>query len=144
LTPDDRQIEDEMVQHNFRKLNIWKEGIQIARETYAITKIFPKEERFGLSSQLQRCAVSIPSNIAEGTSRSSNKHFKQYLETALGSAFEWETQLIISFEVNYLSEETFEHLTEKIQKIQNQIIKFMNLIGLQLKIITTLANMTHF
>ena len=126
MTPDDRQIEDEMVQHNFRKLNIWKEGIQIARETYAITKIFPKEERFGLSSQLQRCAVSIPSNIAEGTSRSSNKHFKQYLETALGSAFEWETQLIISFEVNYLSEETFEHLTEKIQKIQNQIIKFMN------------------
>lgn len=115
-----------MVQHNFRKLNIWKEGIQIARETYAMTKIFPKDERFGLSSQLQRCAVSIPSNIAEGTSRSSNKHFRQYLETALGSAFEWESQLTISFEIDYLSKETFDHLSEKIQKIQNQIIKFMN------------------
>lgn len=126
MTPDDRQIEDEMVQHNFRKLNIWKEGIQIARETYAMTKIFPKDERFGLSSQLQRCAVSIPSNIAEGTSRSSNKHFRQYLETALGSAFEWESQLTISFEIDYLSKETFDHLSEKIQKIQNQIIKFMN------------------
>ncbi|ARN77411.1 four helix bundle protein [Nonlabens spongiae] len=115
-----------MIQHNFRKLNIWKEGIQVVKETYAMTKVFPKEERFGLSSQLQRSAVSIPSNIAEGTSRSRNRHFRQYLETALGSAFEWETQLIVSFEVNYLSRETFDHLSEKIQKIQNQIIKFMN------------------
>lgn len=115
-----------MIKHNFRKLNIWKEGIQVTKETYSMTRLFPKEERFGLSSQIQRCAVSIPSNIAEGTSRSTNKHFNQYLETALGSAFEWETQLIIAFEIEYISKETFEHLENKIQRIQNQIIKFMN------------------
>ncbi len=114
------------MKHNFRKLNIWKDGITITKETYSMTRLFPKEERFGLTSQIQRCAVSIPSNIAEGTSRSSDKHFKQYLETSLGSAFEWETQLIIAFEVGYISEETFKHLENKIQHIQNQIIRFTN------------------
>lgn len=115
-----------MIKHNFRKLNIWKDGVQVAKETYAITKLFPKEERYGLSSQIQRCSVSIPSNIAEGSSRSTDKHFKQYLETALGSAFEWETQLIISHEIGYVSIETFKYLEDKIQHIQNQVIKFMN------------------
>jgi four helix bundle protein len=115
-----------MIKHNFRKLNIWKDGIEVTEETYSINRLFPKEERFGLNSQIQRCAVSIPSNIAEGTSRSTNKHFKQYLETALGSAFEWETQLIIAFQIEYILKETFEHLENKIQHIQNQIIRFMN------------------
>lgn len=66
--------------HIFRKLTIWREGIEIAKETYTTTKIFPKTEAYGLSSQLQRSAVSIPSNIAEGKARSTNKHFIQYLE----------------------------------------------------------------
>ena len=77
--------------HNFRKLTIWKEGIEIVKDTYKTTKIFPKSETYSLSNQMQRCSVSIPSNIAEGTSRGTDKHFLQYLETALGSAFEWET-----------------------------------------------------
>ncbi len=110
---------------NFRKLTIWKEGIELAKETYATTKSFPKSEVYALSSQMQRCSVSVPSNIAEGTSRSTDKHFKQYLETALGSAFEWETQLIISFEIGYISEETFNHLENKIQTIQGMISRFM-------------------
>lgn len=112
--------------HNFRKLTIWKEGIGIAKETYANTKIFPKSEVYGLSSQMQRAAVSIPSNIAEGTARKSNKHFAQYLETALGSAYEWETQLIIAYEIGYISEETFNHLETKINKIQSMISKFID------------------
>jgi four helix bundle protein len=111
--------------HNFRKLNIWKEGISLARETYSTTKAFPKSEVYGLSSQMQRCAVSVPSNIAEGTAKSTDKHFKQYLETALGSAFELETQLIIAFEIEYVSEETFKHLEKKIQSIQGMITRFM-------------------
>lgn len=111
--------------HNFRKLNIWKEDISLARETYSTTKAFPKSEVYGLSSQMQRCAVSVPSNIAEGTAKSTDKHFKQYLETALGSAFEWETQLIIAFEIEYVSEETFKHLEKKIQSIQGMITRFM-------------------
>lgn len=74
---------------------------------------------------MQRCAVSVPSNIAEGTSRSNDKHFLQYLETAMGSAFEWETQLIISYEIGYINEETFKHLETKIQSIQGMITRFM-------------------
>jgi four helix bundle protein len=115
-----------MIKHNFRKLKIWKDGKELAKETYTITKTFPKDEKFGLTSQIRRCAVSIASNIAEGTAKSTDKHFKQYLENALGSAFEWETQIIIAFEIEYVSKETFEHLENKIQHIQNQIIKFMN------------------
>ena len=111
--------------HNFRKLTIWKEGIELAKDTYSTTKTFPKSEMYGLSNQMQRCAVSVPSNIAEGTSRSTDKHFLQYLETALGSAFEWETQLTISYEIGYISEETFKHLETKIQAIQGMITRFM-------------------
>ncbi|WP_339611048.1 four helix bundle protein [uncultured Planktosalinus sp.] len=112
--------------HNFRKLTIWKEGIEIAKETYKTSKKFPKSEVYGLSSQLQRSAVSIPSNIAEGTARNTNKHFILYLENALGSAYEWETQLIISFEAGYINFETYKHLETKINKIQAMISKFID------------------
>jgi len=111
--------------HNFRKLTIWEDGIEIVKETYKTTKTFPKSETYSLSSQIQRCSVSIPSNIAEGTSKGTDKHFLQYLETSLGSAFEWETQLIISFEIGYISENTFKHLETKIQNIQGRITRFM-------------------
>ncbi len=70
--------------HNFRKLIIWKEGINIVKDTYKTTQTFPKSEIYALSSQMQRCSVSIPSNIAEGTSKGTDKHFIQFLETALG------------------------------------------------------------
>ncbi len=111
--------------HNFRKLTIWKNGLEIVKETYATTKRFPKSEIYSLTNQMQRCSVSIPSNIAEGTSKGTDKHFLQYLEAALGSAFEWETQLIISFEIEYISEKTFKHLETKIQNIQGMITRFM-------------------
>ncbi|GGG41487.1 hypothetical protein GCM10011344_48010 [Dokdonia pacifica] len=111
--------------HNFRKLNIWREGIELAKDTYSFTKKFPKSETYGLSSQLQRCAISVSSNIAEGTARGTDKHFKHYLETALGSAFEWETQLIIAFEIEYISEDIFKKLEKKIQSIQGMITRFM-------------------
>lgn len=111
--------------HNFRKLMIWKEGVELAKKTYATTKKFPKHEFYGIANQMQRCAVSIPSNIAEGTAKSTDKHFLQYLETALGSAFEWETQLIISYEIGYISNEKYENLEIEIQKIQGMITRFM-------------------
>lgn len=112
--------------HNFRKLSIWKDSIDLARKTYTATKVFPKSEKYGLTSQIQRSAVSIPSNIAEGTAKSSNKHFVQYLENALGSAYEWETQLIISHNVKYISKETFNNLEIEIHKIQSMISKFID------------------
>lgn len=111
--------------HNFRKLTIWKEGIELAKETYCTTQSFPKSETYSLTSQIQRSAVSVPSNIAEGTAKRTDKHFLQYLDNALGSAFEWETQLIIAFEIDYISKETFEHLEKKIQSIQGMITRFI-------------------
>lgn len=113
-----------MIKHNFKKLIIWQESLELVIDTYTITKTFPSEEKFGLISQLNRCSVSIPSNIAEGTSKSTEKHFKNYLETALGSAFEWETQLILSHKLEYINLEKFEELENKINRIQNMIFKF--------------------
>ncbi len=81
-----------MKRHNFKNLKIWQDGISLVSETYNMTNKFPKHEVYGLSNQMNRCAVSIPSNRAEGTSKGSAKHLNKYLEDSLGSAFEWETQ----------------------------------------------------
>lgn len=113
------------VKHNFKKLIIWQESLELVIETYKTTKTFPSEEKFGLTSQLNRCSVSIPSNIAEGTSKSSEKHFKNYLETALGSSFEWETQIIIAYKIGYINQDKFKELENRINKILNMIYKFM-------------------
>lgn len=112
--------------HNFKKLKIWIDSMVLVSETYKITRDFPDFEKFGLVSQMNRCAVSIPSNIAEGSSKSSNKHFKQFLEIALGSSFELETQLIIAFNESYISEERFNNLEEKIKQIQKMISGFQS------------------
>jgi len=98
--------------------------MDLVQTTYALTKSFPDDERFGLISQLNRCAISIPSNIAEGTSKTSDKHFKNYLEISLGSAFEWETQIIIAFNLNYISKETYTILINEITDIQKMISSF--------------------
>ena len=113
-----------MVQHNFKKLLIWEQSLALVFETYKVTKTFPAEERFGLISQLNRCSVSIPSNIAEGCSKSSIKHFKVFLENALGSAFEWETQMIVAKGLNYITEEKFNQLEKYINDIQKMISLF--------------------
>ncbi len=110
--------------HNFKKLKIWTESMELVTESYKITRDFPKFETFGLMSQMNRCAVSIPSNISEGTSKSTNKHFSNYLEHSLGSAFEWETQLNIAFSQNYILEKTFKELEDKIKQIQKMISSF--------------------
>lgn len=110
--------------HNFRKLNIWKEGMALVGETYKMVRIFPDYERYNLTSQLIRCSVSIPSNIAEGSSKSTDKHFNKFLENSLGSAFEWETQLIVAFNEEYLQEEKFKELTERVQQLQKMIARF--------------------
>jgi four helix bundle protein len=80
---------------DFRKLDIWNDSIPPVKEIYLISEKLPKDERFGLKSQIQRAAVSIPSNIAEGASRSSEKEFRYYFEFAIGSSIELETQLIL-------------------------------------------------
>jgi four helix bundle protein len=87
-----------------RDLRVWQESIGLVKDIYAITSRFPDEEKFGLISQMRRSAVSIPSNIAEGAARGSQREFAQFLVIARGSLGELETQLIIAKELNYLSE----------------------------------------
>lgn len=98
--------------------------MELVSESYKLTRSFPKYETYGLMSQMNRCAVSIPSNIAEGSSKSSYKHFNKYLEDSLGSAFEWETQLNVALNENYLSDEKFKELEQKIKEIQKMISSF--------------------
>ncbi len=103
---------------------IWEEGITNVSDTYKMVKDFPDFEKFNLVSQLIRCTVSIPSNIAEGTSKSTDKHLNKYIEDSLGSAFEGETQLIVAHNEKYISEEKFNLLENKIQTLQKMISGF--------------------
>jgi four helix bundle protein len=86
---------------NFRELLIWQKGFQIAVNTFQITENFPKSEKWGLGLQITRAGVSIPSNIAEGSSRSSAKDYNRFIEISLGSSFELETQLLISQKLGF-------------------------------------------
>ena len=118
-----------MGRHNFKKLKVWQDGISLVRDSYRLTRSFPDFERYNLISQMNRCAVSIPSNISEGSSKSTDRHFKKYLENSLGSAFEWETQLIVSFNEGYLDKEKFDTLGNKINQIQKMLGKFIDNLG---------------
>lgn len=112
--------------HNFRKLQVWEESIAMTSEIFRTTKLFPSDEKFGIIAQMNRCSVSIPSNIAEGTSRKSDKHFVTFLEISLGSAFELETLLIISNNVGYLNNSRYEELISKNHLVQNMLYNLIN------------------
>ncbi|TLX77757.1 four helix bundle protein [Labilibacter sediminis] len=107
--------------HNFRELKIWQKGRLLVKEVYDLTKQLPNEETFGLTSQIRRASVSIPSNIAEGAGRGSDKDFNRFLDIAYGSCFELETQLILCVDLKYISELEFEPVQIKIQEIQKMI-----------------------
>lgn len=112
--------------HNFKKLDIWMKSMDLVTEIYRITNTFPSIERFGLISQMQRSAVSIPSNIAEGSAKSSNKDFGRFLEISIGSSFELETELLPGFNLNYIDSDIYNDLQSKISEIQKMIIGFKN------------------
>ena len=106
---------------DFKKLKTWQKGIKLVIDIYKTSRIFPKEELYGLTSQMRRSAISIPSNIAEGAGRNSDKDFNRFLDISLGSSFELETQVIIAKELEFLSDIEFQDLTEKIQEEQKMI-----------------------
>ena len=111
---------------SFTDLNAWKEGHKLVLMIYDITKQFPKEEIFGLVSQIRRCAVSITSNIAEGFSRLSYKEKARFYSISLGSTTELQNQLLIAKDVNYITKEQFQNIAEqsiKVHKITNGLIK---------------------
>jgi four helix bundle protein len=95
---------------SYRELIIWQKSIQVVTNVYKLTRNFPKEELFGLTSQMRRCAISIPSNIAEGFGRNSQGDFKRFLNIALGSTYELQTQIEISLNLEYLNIENYSEL----------------------------------
>lgn len=110
-----------------KDLEVWQKGILLVTDIYQLTNNFPKEELYGLTNQIRRAAVSIPSNIAEGSARQSNKEFIQFLHIALGSLMELETQLIISKNIFFISEEMMAEKQLKIEelgKMLNGLIKY--------------------
>lgn len=110
--------------HNFRELDIWKKSLQFSKRIYMITKDFPSTELYGLTSQMNRSSISVPSNIAEGASRDSNKDFNRFLQIAIGSAFELETQIILGFEFNLILEQKANELIKELNEIQRMINGF--------------------
>ncbi len=111
---------------NFKQLLIWQKGFRISVNAINLVAKFPKEEKYSLSSQISRAAVSIPSNIAEGSSRKSPKEFNRFLEISLGSSFELETQLLIAEAADYGDKEIRAQLLKDIDEEQKMIMSFMN------------------
>jgi len=106
---------------NFRDLDVWKSSVLFVKKIYQITDTFPTTEKYGLTSQISRCAVSIPSNITEGCSRNSQKDFSRFLQISLGSSFEVETQLEIAKELNFLKGEQYSEIIPELHIIQKRI-----------------------
>lgn len=103
-------------------LDVWKKAISLVTDIYKATESFPKVEQYGLTNQIRRSAVSIPSNIAEGAARASSKEFSQFLSIALGSVSELETQLIVSNNLNFIEKFHFEEILNRIVTIRKMII----------------------
>jgi len=110
--------------HNHKELKIWNEGMLLAKIIYGATALFPNNEKYGLTSQINRAVVSIPSNIAEGAGRNSDRKFIQYLSIALGSAFELETQIILVYNFSFLINEQFDEISDQTVKVQKMINGF--------------------
>ncbi len=110
--------------HKIEDLKIWHKAIALAKSVYLIADGLPSEERFGLISQIKRCAVSIPSNIAEGAGRNSQKEFTHFLSIANGSAYELQTQLILIIELQLIPEEKIKPVLEKVSEIQKMSYGF--------------------
>lgn len=115
-----------MGRHNFKKMIIWQKAMELCETVFGITINFPKTEVYNLTSQTNRCVVSVPSNIAEGSSRTSLKDFNRFLEMSLGSLYELQTQLILAKYKNYITIEVLTNLEIKIEELQKMISGFQN------------------
>lgn len=116
--------------HRYKDLKFWQLSRAYCQEIYLVTNTFPEEEKFGLVAQLRRAVISIPSNIAEGAARTSKKDFSRFLMISIGSCYEIDTQLLISFDLNYMNKEKLEEL----QNTLNQIIKLISKFNTTLKV----------
>ena len=112
--------------HNFKNLKVWQKSVDLAVKVYHITKECPSEEKFGMTSQMRRASVSIPSNIAEGTAKSTSKSFVNSLDISLGESYELETQAIIANLVGLLDKKQFTSLESDISEVQRMINGFIS------------------
>ena len=110
--------------HVYQNLEVWKQSMDLCLQAYEYIKLLPSEERFALADQMRRCAVSVPSNIAEGSGRNTNKEFIQFLYIANGSLCELETQLLLAHKLNYLKD--IEKICAKMTSIKKQINSFIS------------------
>jgi four helix bundle protein len=112
--------------HNYKELKVWQKGRELVKFVYLLTTKFPKEELYALTSQIKRAVVSIPSNIAEGAGHFSNKEFSRFLEIAYASSCELDTQIILSYDLNFIYEDELNNtssLIEEVQKMLSGLIK---------------------
>ncbi|MEX0275281.1 MAG: four helix bundle protein [Flavobacteriaceae bacterium] len=106
---------------NFRELVVWKEARILVKEIYGVTQKFPESEKFGLVAQINRCVISIPANIAEGSAKFSKKDFIRFLQISLGSAYELQSHLILSVDLQFIDEPQVSVTMEKIRLLQRRI-----------------------
>lgn len=111
---------------DFRQLQVWSKSHDIVKELYLITESFPKEEMFGLTSQLRRASVSIPTNIAEGCGRGSDADLKRFIQISFGSAIEVEYLVFLSFELSYIKEKDYQKLYIKLVEIKKMLASLIN------------------
>jgi len=110
--------------HNYKELKIWSKAIDISLIVYQLVNNFPESEKFNLSSQIRRSAISIPSNIAEGAGRNSDKEFIRFLSIAKGSCYELQTQILISHKLNFITDEDNKTINASIDEIEKMIRGF--------------------
>ena len=115
--------------HNHKNLKIWQRSIDIVEMIYRETVDLPIEERYGLTSQIRRASISIPSNIAEGSSRQSKKEFKYFLSIALGSCYEVNTQLELAKRLSMLNDKTTDTIIHELDEVEKMIIGFLKSLG---------------
>lgn len=104
--------------HDFKNLQLWQKSMNLVTEVYKLTTHFPKEEVYGLTSQIKRCSISIPSNIAEGAGRNSDKEFLHFLSNSQGSAYELETQLTLAHQLEFVNPIQVKPILESLEEIQ--------------------------
>lgn len=114
-----------MTIHNFRELVAWQKAMQLTKRVYMLANTFPTNEQYGLISQIQRAAVSIPSNIAEGAGRPTQKELVHFLSFSLGSAYELETELLLAKELNYITSEQSNQIIAEIVEVQKLVYSLM-------------------
>lgn len=112
--------------HRYKDLKFWQLSRSFCKDIYLNTNDFPETEKFGLVSQLRRAAVSIPSNIAEGAARNSNNDFSRFLIISLGSCYEVETQLLLSFDLELINKNQLDTLQDKLSQIIKMMSKFIS------------------